>query len=163
MQALTLERLKKAGWYEGRKIDISEMEEMYKKGKLPMPQNVKKFLEEFGNLRFEDKDRDDDISFVIDNLIGNPGFDYEYYYEILRDFDINITVYPIGIACRKNMIVIMDENNHFYYWTEYCLLRIGKNIDEMLDCKVGELSRGEYIINSDEMYYDLIDEKYIMK
>ena len=49
------QQLRKAGWYEGRKIDLSKYEEAYAKIGCEMFPAARKFLEEYGDLHFYDK------------------------------------------------------------------------------------------------------------
>lgn len=49
------QQLRKAGWYEGRKIDLSKFEEEYAKLGCELFPAAKKFLEEFGDLDIQDK------------------------------------------------------------------------------------------------------------
>ncbi|MGG0727730.1 SUKH-3 domain-containing protein [Bacillus paramycoides] len=48
----TIEELKKAGWYEGRKIDISENVKFLEERGFEVFESAKKFMEEFGELQF---------------------------------------------------------------------------------------------------------------
>ncbi|MGG2017865.1 SUKH-3 domain-containing protein [Bacillus sp. S10(2024)] len=48
----TIEELKKAGWYEGRKIDISENVKFLEERGFWVFESAKKFMEEFGELQF---------------------------------------------------------------------------------------------------------------
>ncbi|MEK0224260.1 SUKH-3 domain-containing protein [Bacillus proteolyticus] len=47
----TIEELKKAGWYEGRKIDISETVKFLEERGFEVFESAKRFMEEFGELR----------------------------------------------------------------------------------------------------------------
>ncbi|WP_180230678.1 SUKH-3 domain-containing protein, partial [Bacillus pseudomycoides] len=47
----TIEGLKKAGWYEGRKIDISENVKFLEERGFEVFESAKKIMEEFGELR----------------------------------------------------------------------------------------------------------------
>lgn len=49
------QQLRKAGWYEGRKIDLTKYEEEYAKLGLELFPAARKFLEEYGELHFYDK------------------------------------------------------------------------------------------------------------
>ena len=57
---------------------------------------------------------------------------------VKAEYDINETVYPIGEACRKNLLVLMTLTESFYCFTDGLLLFLGDSVDEMLDCIVGE-------------------------
>lgn len=49
------QQLRKAGWYEGRKIDLTKYEEAYAKIGCELFPAARKFLEEYGDLHFYDK------------------------------------------------------------------------------------------------------------
>lgn len=49
------QQLRKAGWYEGRKIDLSKYEEAYAKLGCELFPAARKFLEEYGDLDIQDK------------------------------------------------------------------------------------------------------------
>lgn len=48
-------QLRKAGWYEGRKVDLTEYEEGFSNQGCEFFSAAKKFLEEFGDLDIQDK------------------------------------------------------------------------------------------------------------
>ena len=72
------------------------------------------------------------IKAIGDNL------DSEYFKDILDEYDINDVTYPIGIANSGNLLILMTENERFYRYTDGFLCKDGNNIEEMLDCVVGE-------------------------
>ena len=78
-----------------------------------------------------------DVSFNAIKAIG-CNLDGSYFKECLAEYDINETVYPIGEACRKNLLVLMTLTESFYCFTDGLLLFLGGSVDEMLDCIVGE-------------------------
>ena len=49
------QQLRKAGWYEGRKIDLTKYEEEYAKLGCELFPAASKFLEEYGDLDIQDK------------------------------------------------------------------------------------------------------------
>ena len=49
------QQLRKAGWYEGRKIDLTKYEEAYAKIGCELFPAARKFLEEYGDLDIQDK------------------------------------------------------------------------------------------------------------
>ena len=61
-----------------------------------------------------------------------------FFEECLAEYDINEKVYPIGEACRKNLLVLMTLTESFYGFTDGLLLFLGNSVEEMLDCIVGE-------------------------
>ena len=48
------------------------------------------------------------------------------------EYDINERVYPIGEACRKNLLVLMTLTESFYCFTDGLLLFLGGSVDECL-------------------------------
>ena len=64
--------------------------------------------------------------------------------EIFDEYDIDDVVYPIGIANRGNLLMLMTENETFYRYTDGFLCKDGENIEEMLDCVVGECKEPIY-------------------
>lgn len=144
MEKVTKERLVKAGWDEKKTIDVSEIKEMYQKVGLVMPNNVEKFLSIFGMLVFEGGDRKENLEFIPQKALG-CNLDKEYFEELLEDYDINEMVYPIGVACRENLMVLMTEQDIFYCYTDGYLEKAGENVEDMLDCLVGECNEATVI------------------
>ena len=95
-------------------------------------------------IKVEAKDMNEDIEFDPLKAIG-INLDGDYFRELLEEYDINETVYPIGIACRGNLSVFMTRGNVFYCFTDGYLEKDGENIEEMLDCLVGECRKADVI------------------
>lgn len=55
LSELAKQQLRKAGWYEGRKIDVTKYEEKLRKEGYELFPAARKFLEEFGDLYIADK------------------------------------------------------------------------------------------------------------
>lgn len=144
MEKVTKERLAKAGWDEKRTIDVSDIKEMYQKIGLVMPNNVENFLSIYGMLVFEDADRKENLEFIPQKALG-CNLDKEYFEELLEDYDINEMAYPIGVACRENLMVLMTEQDIFYCCTDGYLEQAGENVEDMLDCLVGECNEATVI------------------
>lgn len=62
----TINRLKKAGWYEGRKIDISHIIEVCENNNVMLTQPQKDFLSEFAGIYNPDNNKNDGL-LVVDN------------------------------------------------------------------------------------------------
>ena len=138
MKEITIKRLKEVGWNNERKIDISAIKLKYKEIGLEMPNNVSKFLEEFGFLKIDPSDKDYfDVEFDPLRVIGDNST-AEYFEECLKDYGINEKVFPIGMARKNNLFVLMTEKNTVFIFTDGCLCKAGSSVDEMLDCLVGE-------------------------
>lgn len=141
MDEITLKRLKEAGWNSERKIDISEIKLKYQKIGLEMPVNISEFLEEFGFLKIDPPDKKCfDVEFNPIEAIGNLKARYfeEYLRDYLKDYGIYEKVFPIGVARKNNLDVLMTEKNTVFIFTDGCLCKAGSSVDEMLDCLVGE-------------------------
>lgn len=50
-----------------------------------------------------------------------------------------------NFTCRDNLIIVMTINNMFYCFTDGYLEKCGNNIEDMLDCLVGECKEAEVI------------------
>ena len=144
MEKVTEERLVKAGWDEKRTIDISNIKDVYQKLGLVMPMNVEKFLTVYGMLVFEDDERKENLEFIPEKALG-CNLDKVYFEELLEEYDINEIVYPIGVACRGNLMVLMTEQDVFYCYTDGYLEKAGENVEQMLDCLVGECNEAVVI------------------
>ena len=114
------------------------MKRQYEKIGLVYPKSVDRFLREFGMLDINPKDkRYFDVFFDAVEAIG-CNLDGEFFEKCLEEYDIHDPVYPVGEACRKNLLVLMTEKETFYCYTNGLLLLLGDSVDEMLDCIVGE-------------------------
>lgn len=138
MNDITIKRLRDAGWYKNRKINIDLIKQKYKEIGLVMPVKVSEFLEEFAMLNINAPDKKyfdvefDPLKAIGINLSG------EYFEKCLSEYGINETAYPIGTACRDNLCVLMLSNGSVYCFTDGCLVKAGAFMEEMLDCLVGE-------------------------
>ena len=138
MNDITKNRLINSGWKEQRRINTDMIRKKYYEIGLEYPEVVDKFLKEYGMLNIDPNDkRYFDVSFDAIEAIG-CNIDNSYFEECLAEFDINEIVYPIGEACRKNLLVLMTLTESFYCFTDGLLLFLGNSVDEMLDCIVGE-------------------------
>lgn len=138
MKDITKKMLIKSGWNEGRCIDTSHIRKRYEGIRLEYPENVNRFLEEFGDLTIIPRDEKFfDISFNVKNAIGRNA-DAEYFKECLSEYSVNEEIYPIGMACRNNLLVLMTKTNKFYCFTDGLLLYLGESVSEMFDCVVNE-------------------------
>lgn len=145
MNKKTIERLKNVGWYENRIINTDIINKKYSEIDLEMPINVELFLREYGMLKIDPLDKIYyDVEFDPLKAIG-INLDGDYFMECLQVYGVNKVVYPVGVARNNNLLVLMTVDNEFYCFTDGCLKKVGSNIEEMLDCLVGEC-RGAVII-----------------
>ena len=143
MENITVDRLMQAGWTNRRNVNIDSIEKIFKEKSIDIPQKIRAFLQQYGMLeiKFQRKMQaigiDEVIEFNAIKAIGN-NLDSEYFRDIFDEYDIDDVVYPIGIANRGNLLILMTESGTFYRYTDGFLCKDGENIEEMLDCVVGE-------------------------
>lgn len=123
MENVTIKKLSAMGWIESRSINIALYKKRYEEIGLEMPRDVEEFLARHGMLKSNKKNK---IYFEVDfdplkaigiNLRG------DYFRECLGEYGIDET----------------------YCFTDGCLLKVGDNVEEMLDCLVGECRQAEEI------------------
>lgn len=145
MQAATIERLKKIGWHENRKIDVSPIKNRYEEIGLEFPDNVSEFLERFGMLKIDIPEmNNNDVNLTPIDAIG-INVEHDYFEECLKDYGIEEDVFPIGETCRGNLLLLMTKENVFYEFTDGCVIKNGESIDEMLDILIGKCKKGIHI------------------
>lgn len=138
MNYKTKNRLLDAGWYTDRKVNISIIKRKYEEIGIKMPINVELFLIEFGMIKIDASDKKYyDVEFNPLKAIG-INLREDYFRECLIEYGIDEMVYPIGMACRENLMVLMTVENEFYCFTDGCLIKAGGCVEDMLDCLVGE-------------------------
>lgn len=92
---------------------------------LEYPEVVDKFLKEYGMLNINPRDKCYfDVSFNAIKAIG-CNLDGSYFKECLAEYDINETVYPIGEACRKNLLVLMTLTESFLLFYRWAIIIFG--------------------------------------
>lgn len=116
----TKDMLKDAGWYEGRKIDISAIERHYKEYGFEVFPEVKKFLEEFGMLEIlvEYKNGKKQVHStnplkVVGDYFCHGKFSAEEYYAGER-------LVPVGQCCDGNLLLYVSELGKIYHDTGKC-------------------------------------------
>ena len=145
MKEITKKLLIRSGWNEGRCIDTSPIRKRYEEIKLEYPENVDDFLKEFGDLIIIPRDEKNfDISFNVISAIG-CNIDAYYFKECLSEYSVKEEIYPIGMACRNNLLVLMTKTNKFYCFTDGLLLYLGGSVSEMFDCVVDECREAKEI------------------
>jgi len=145
MKRRTEERLIAAGWKQDRMINIEFIEKRYKKYGMLIPNSVKFFLQKYGMITIKFKkvlahvDINEEISFNPVEVLGDY-LDKEYFKTIVDDYseEVKEELFPVGMIARGNMILMMTASEMFFSYTDGCLCKDGDNIDEMLDCVVGE-------------------------
>ncbi|WP_063915660.1 SUKH-3 domain-containing protein [Paenibacillus elgii] len=117
----TLKILRDAGWYEGRRIDIKEIEDNLEElGYIVFPE-VKSFLAEFGNLEIEDTINDEthNTSIRFTNYDDNGSFKSEEKYAGEK-------LVPVGMIDSGNLVLFVSESGRVYCSTG----KLGENAKE---------------------------------
>ena len=73
---------------------------------------VEAFLEEFGLLHIENLKWFRDVDFNPLEAIG-INLDAEYFENLLDEYDINTTTYPLGMCCRNELFLVMTITKNF--------------------------------------------------
>ncbi|MGG4146241.1 SUKH-3 domain-containing protein [Paenibacillus algorifonticola] len=105
----TLVTLENAGWFEGRSIDIREIEENLKKLGYFVFEEVKLFLMEFGNLIIEDKENEEihDTSLIFTDYYSYGSFKSEEKYA-------QENLVPVGKIDSGYLILFVSETGKVY-------------------------------------------------
>ncbi|MFI8708227.1 SUKH-3 domain-containing protein [Bacillus sp. NPDC077411] len=127
----TIGELKKAGWYEGRKIDISENVKFLEERGFEVFESAKKFMEEFGELQInvekiwsDGSKQIPEHSTCIKEVIGvlnSSFFDLEDY--------IDEKVMPVGSLCDFGLNLYISESGRIFESTGWA----GDNALEAFD------------------------------
>ncbi|TYQ16567.1 UNVERIFIED_CONTAM: SUKH-3 immunity protein of toxin-antitoxin system [Acetivibrio alkalicellulosi] len=108
------EVLKSAGWFEGRKIDTSDMEKKYKEFGYQLFSAVLKFLEEFGNLAIVNTELEEhhhtSPEKVLCEYFKNGKFKDEERYAGER-------LVLVGETCDRNLLLFVSESGKIYNGT----------------------------------------------
>ncbi|SFK07479.1 MULTISPECIES: SUKH-3 domain-containing protein [unclassified Bacillus (in: firmicutes)] len=127
----TIEELKKAGWYEGRKIDISKNVKFLEERGFEVFESAKKFMEEFGELQINVEKIWSDGSKAISEhttcikeVIGM--LDSSFF--SLEDF-IDDKVIPVGALYDLEIDLYISESERLFKSTGW----VGDNALEALD------------------------------
>ena len=142
------QQLRKAGWYEGRKIDLSKYEEAYAEVGCKLFPAARKFLEEYGDLDIQDK--------YISTATYENG---DHFIVINRSLiDVAYCCYPRDLELEK----MVDELFH------QKILRVGAIDHGNIDIYISEDGRffvnwyfdGLWAENSDQLWNEYYGEEY---
>lgn len=124
-----LDKLKKSGWRNNRKVDISTVLNVAKKENCILTKNMIEFLHEFQGLKL-----------AYNN--GEELFDFTpYVYSItnknclLWSSLVGEAVFKIGVMSNSNYLILISESNKMYAFTsgENDIFIIGNSFDEGID------------------------------
>lgn len=142
------QQLRKAGWYEGRKIDLTKYEEAYAKLGCEMFPAARKFLEEYGDLDIQDK------------YISTATYENGDHFIVLNRslIDVAYCRYPRDLELEK----MVDELFH------QKILRVGAIDHGNIDIYISEDGRffvnwynyGLWAENSDQLWNEYYGEDY---
>ena len=152
MNDLALKRLTAVGWTPDRKVDYSEIEQLYRDQNLTMPDVLHVFFSSFAYIETYEITKDRNYWHSIDpgSAFGVSGssfygssFDKYKKKELQPLFEKNGIVgeiYPIGSAYDDYMDIYYHENGKFYLYMNGGgpLTEIGSNVDEMLNYLFGD-------------------------
>ncbi|MBL7789580.1 MAG: SUKH-3 domain-containing protein [Chitinophagales bacterium] len=124
------ELLKKAGWKEGRKVSLKELE-------LPLdnyPNFIIEFLQEYGNLKIDCEKQDySDVAneLYLDASIPKEKLEGDHYIPYYQSI-IKRTFFPIGLYLPDSYDICCDVDGRVYKIGEYCFY-VGKNLYEGIE------------------------------
>ena len=142
------QQLRKAGWYEGRKIDLTKYEKAYAEVGCKLFPAARKFLEEYGDLDIQDK--------YISTATYENG---DHFIVINRSLiDVAYCCYPRDLELEK----MVDELFH------QKILRVGAIDHGNIDIYISEDGRffvnwyfdGLWAENSDQLWNEYYGEEY---
>lgn len=142
----TLGLLEKAGWYQGRNIDISEYERSLTDDGYIMTETAREFLRSFGGLTVihpHAKVANYDDRFHLNPLIAIPEVcreRIETYFERVGE-----KLIVIGHAYREGMILTISESGRIFASRDELLVKLGDNYKEAFET----LCEGRKTINID--------------
>ncbi|EPY2284226.1 SUKH-3 domain-containing protein [Clostridium sporogenes] len=136
----TIEELKKAGWYEGRKIDITEQIKCFEGNGYEMFDAAYDFLEQYGNFKFilqyEFRGK------IKEDIHSTCYKEMQYYYERNTNYykKVGEKIIPVCKLYSGEYIVCISESGKFFVsegmWAE--------NIDDFWNGLLGEY-QGDFL------------------
>ena len=147
----TYRKLKEAGWYEGRKIDISGLIKECEKDGVFLTEPQKRFIEEFGGLEgsredsdywFYIEDKKSSVFFKDLNLVehfNNNPVDEKNKYEILNEYGEG-TVIVGGSSDWSDDILLTENGQMLLYGTYTCIgiQPLGRTVMEVFNVLLGD-------------------------
>jgi len=132
---ITKECLTKSGWYEARKIDISEYEKVLANGGYSIFDCAKKFLEQFGGLIITHPHRK--VPEKTSDININPRQAVEgIYIEKVKDYEkiIGSPLVVVGEAHNRHMVLLMSSKGAIYEVFDDIVLFLGESGTDALNC-----------------------------
>ena len=130
----TYQLLIKAGWQEGRKVQINNEIEFLQKSNFNLSKLIKDFLGEFCGLciKHPHRHKPENIDyFEISAIKANETFDFEWVYEYSRRTQKYLV--PIGESSRGYMILTMAEDGSVYAGYDDFLIKIADSGEEAIE------------------------------
>jgi len=130
-------RLKDAGWYPGRKIDITKyIYELEEEGFVVF-NKAKDFLQEFGGLgiKYKKSTGIEEYHVIIPSYgVGSEGRDPQFDEAFNVERWANERVVPVGVIYRQNMNLYITESGRFSSGPAV----LGNNFEEVWECLLGD-------------------------
>jgi|BioPla2DNA2_1021312.scaffolds.fasta_scaffold15815_1 hypothetical protein len=133
---IALERLKNAGWYDGRTIQLDGVKKLLVSRGFELFGSAENFLKQYGMLEISFPDPNP--SFNITEFIHfNPEIAMgdaieKDYFEELED-SIREKVVVLGETARRNMFLVVTPSEKYYGYTEGCIVKYGDSTIEALE------------------------------
>ena len=113
------QQLRKAGWYEGRKIDLTKYEEAYAKIGCELFPAARKFLEEYGDLHFYDKCEALDLrkGYYINESLTELVYCCGHRDRKLEELVENLfgqKLLKVGLVACGNIYIFISEDGRFF-------------------------------------------------
>lgn len=133
MDTAVTDILSKAGWFEGRKSDISDYMQWFADEGYDPPLRIVDFLHEFGGLELHIPfHRKHHVERFFHTVLFDPeenGFEFEFINKY-NDF-LNVSLYPIGVSSVVPD-VFMDQNGGFYLMYGDIGTKCGDSLEEFV-------------------------------
>lgn len=142
LSELAKQQLRKAGWYEGRKIDLTKYEEVLDEKGVELFPAARKFLEEFGDLYIADKIEDLDSKdgyYIKESRIGYPYTDGERYFQLeekVKELTGQRILMAGAIDCGNIYLFISEDGKFYTNW--YNIGLTAENSDQLWNEYYGE-------------------------
>jgi len=127
--------LRKAGWQEGRKIDITGYEEVLREEGFEIPTCVIALLQEFGGLRIvhphaKVQGETDDFIFEVDKVMVEHE---DYWVKGNYSHRVGKKLCCVGKACDANMTLAMSSDGEVFAGFDSFLCYVGSSYDDAIE------------------------------
>lgn len=121
-------KLKEAGWYSGRRVDIESKLQLIEESDYIVTQVIIDFLIEFDGISLTYSNGDNQFDFITYNV------DFHPKQRVIRRALIGDNVIPVGSFCNSNFLISITDKQRMYCYDEFeNVYKIGDYYDEGLD------------------------------